>query len=309
MDYSNNETYPDYFEATMYEKVLQNVEKFCIIPLGTIGNILIIIIMTQTKNRNHASSVIFTSLAVSDIAILWIGWFNSIELSTTVGCKIGNFIGYTVVQLSSLLLATVAVERAFCVKMPHNVKTIFSVANTKKMVVSIVIVLILINSCTVISFEAVTIDGILSCMPRGELEYFMYAIHPWLDLTLSFLITFVVSVTSSVLIISQLRTRSRIVGTSKNDRSHSVTMALLGANFTFLITMCPFVIAQIVNPYPSYGTRDYHLWTTLLNLSQSNAAANFYVYVLSGPKFRADLKEFFVTYYSRFCMICRGRVA
>lgn len=304
MDIQQNYTYGDYDdvnEPLMFEIVLQNLETFFIAPLGILGNILIIIILTQKKNRHFTSSVFFTSLAVSDTITISSGVYNSyiryVERNTAE-CKVSTFLGYTSVQLSSGILVGVAIERALGVSIPHKVKTICTHVNAKKVVCILAFVLSTFNVSILVSFDIYTFPGevTINCEPFGHMEYFMLEIYPWLDLCISFAVPYVCIMISSFVIIVKIKEISSRARNVENNRVASVTRTLLAANVAFMITMGPFGVYQIIHPYPPLDDMGYSVWIGLLTLAQSNASINFFLYFLSGPRFRADVKQFFMCF-------------
>ncbi|KAL4220637.1 hypothetical protein ACF0H5_021033 [Mactra antiquata] len=284
-----------HIEFSMFETVLHRLDLFVLIPLGILGNILIIIILMQKKNRQYASSMIFTSLAVSDTIILVHGIYlytSSPEKPTSVECKLSAYFGFTSAQASSMLLAVVASERVLAVTMPHKVKSVFSVKNVRWLIIFIASFLCIMNVCILLSYDInlMTTGVFAGCDPVGQLLYFMSAIYPWIDFCFAFALPFVIIMFSSIVIIARISGNAR---SRRNDKIHSVTRTLLAANIAFLFTTCPFGIYQIFYPTPPSDDTKYLLYSGLITLSQANASLNFFLYFLSGPKFRADFKEFF----------------
>ena len=108
-----------------------------IIILGTIGNVLTLVVLQSRYYRNSPSTFILSALALTDTGVLLCGlmrhWINNItnyELDirtlTRGTCWIHIYFTYLLPQLSSWSLALLTVERMASVMWPFKAKQLFS---------------------------------------------------------------------------------------------------------------------------------------------------------------------------------------
>ena len=292
-----NTTYYDYyfdFERSVFEWVLIWFETAFVVPIGVLGNILVICVLRRKSYENSSTAVFFSALAVSDIMILVTGLYNilTINVDLEYDCKIVTSLWICSGQTSSCILAIVAVERAVSVLYPHKAKFIFTVASAKVIMVMVAVLVFALNAILVVWYdiEGDMIVEAMYCPTEDILQSSIVHVFPWIDFCLGFAIPFIVIAISSTIIINKLK--PSISGHKKdNGKVSSVTKTLLSANACFLVLLAPNRIYNIIYPRPlldEVGFKMFHLFSTI---SQVNAAANFFVYFLNAGIFRADVKD------------------
>jgi len=126
----------------------------------------------------------------------------------------------------------------------------------------------------------------------GDQEYF------WSSVVVSFLGPFAAILIGSLFIVIKIRkTVSGRKSDNNNRRVLSVTRNLLAANLTFLLTSLPWYIINFLGFYDFLigmgGPEAILMSNTLRYVLYLNQALNFYVYVISGQKFRQDAWQLF----------------
>ena len=115
-----------------------------LILLGTIGNILSILVLTRRSLRKSTTSLFLTVLACSDLLVLYSGllrqWVlyvfeTDVRHVCEVGCKLNIWLVYSSLDFSAWILMAVTIERVISVWLPHRVRTI---CTKKSAVVSLV---------------------------------------------------------------------------------------------------------------------------------------------------------------------------
>ena len=109
------------------EEISVTVRKICdpvLFLVGTIGNLLTILVLSQNKNRRTTTAIFLIFLAISDIMILFTSYFSEwlyvmwsfgFRQVNNVLCKLHVFLTYYSLQFSSWTLVIVTCERVISV--------------------------------------------------------------------------------------------------------------------------------------------------------------------------------------------------
>lgn len=302
--------------------VTQWLRKICpvfIIAFGSFGNVMTLIILRRLGFST--TNVFIRSLAVSDLFLLHFGLFNywlricfniSFKEAHVVTCKLSRFITYWTGVFSAWLITVMTVQRAMSVVWPHRI----AVFCTEK------ITLLLIAG--IVSFSAACYSHLLygftliSTLNETEVQctiishdyyWFLVVVWSWIDLLAYSLIPIVVIVISNTLIIWNLKVsyKNALSTLSSGDghevrskKASSLTKTLLAVSITFIFLTLPFTIYIIIGPYVFQDIEVYDIEIRLLAdlvhivvslLWYSNSAVNFYIYCLTGSKFRSEIKK------------------
>ncbi|XP_067661475.1 neuromedin-U receptor 2-like [Haliotis asinina] len=294
-----------------------------LIVMGSIGNILCILVLSKTSMKFSTTSLYLRVLAVVDIVVLYTGllrqWLRyllnlDIRRMTEPGCKIHTWIVYAVVHSSAWLLVGVTLERVLSVMFPHTVKMKCTRKAAYAIIGSILVFFLLLNAHYLYGIgdyyyqegnETLLIpcDGITDDYYRFETT-----IWPWVDFCFySFL-------PSSILIISNfciIRTvyssdtkANDVKGycgnvTARKNKTSSMTMTLVAVSAAYVICTTPFCVYAIYSNIHSEGlsletkaTRSL-LWSLVNMLQYLNNTINFIMYSVTGSRFRHELKGMF----------------
>ena len=125
-------------------------------------------------------------------------------------------------------------------------------------------------------------------------------VWPWIDLSVGSLIPFFLLITGNATIIVRIaRARSAAKTKMNVQQDHiqmkTMTFLLLGASFIFMITTAPMCIYMVLDNAEKvyYGIKFYLFWNISNMLMYINNAINFWLYCVSGPRFRKELLDMF----------------
>ena len=142
--------------------------------------------------------------------------------------------------------------------------------------------------------------------------YFVRKIWPWIDLFLFMLIPFTLIVISNALLVHKLRrslqrrSSSLLTGQMSDgqraDRQHkaiAITRTLIVVSTAFILLIGPNSIYITIQLFFSHYLLENSFYMdnfetiqeVLVNLSTVNSCINFFLYVLTGEKFRGELKQ------------------
>ena len=232
-------------------------------------------------------------------------------------CCISATVNFICFLWSTLLILSMTFDRFYSIIRPHKAASFNSVTRAKITVVSIVIVSISYN----IPHLFVTINVNWECVPySGALGTIIGEIYYWLSFVIQFVMPFVLLLTMNSIIIHKIRTRSVIREevnspgntksgkNSKTKKFQSQTFAvLLLVTFAFMVLTTPayifFLYVRLIDisKTPLYFARYYLFYNCAQKMQFSNHGINFFLYVISGNKFRTDLKGLFMVLNVDLC--------
>ncbi|XP_074650492.1 uncharacterized protein LOC141905514 [Tubulanus polymorphus] len=242
-----------------------------LVGFGTIGNVLSIIVLSRPNTRGTTISLYLRALAVTDTCILllvalpmtigefWSIRFNKINHFT---CLMMLFCSGLFPDLSSYILVVVAIERVISIYLPlkstpHDI-----------------------------------------CIPRKRFVHFWFAVYTHVDLIKYSILPFTILVVTNIAIVVKLRIYAR----NRSGLLTTRTSASSGANVditVMLVCVCTFFIVTS-SPVVVYGllrgnkliVPNQTVFNFCLLLVYANSAINFFLYNMTGMKFRSEMMLF-----------------
>ncbi|KAK6188074.1 hypothetical protein SNE40_004336 [Patella caerulea] len=311
--------YPEYKASVLIWKICSPV----LIIIGTIGNLLSILVLTQKNMRKSSVSIYLTVLSIVDILVLYTGLLRQtiryhlnldIRELSVLSCKINTWLVYFTLDMSVWLLVAVTGERIISVWFPHRVR--YACTNvSSSIVISIVgIILLAVNSHFLYGIgDAIKEHGEVSkCESLWEnYNNFVWHIWPWVDLCFFCLVPFTILIIGNASIIIKVcssrknlrRLNTLPANTKRNEvyrkQTSSMTLMLLCLNMVFLTCTSPISVYLVGEPYwtadlSAHGEAQHALiWAIVNILMYTNNSINFLLYCISGTRFREELKNIF----------------
>ena len=285
-----------------------------VLPLGTIGSILSIVVFCRKEMRVLPSSLYFVVLAVSDLLMLYSGLTRYViraltdvdfRLKNEAICKTHIYLVYSLKYYCSWVLVAVAVERLISVWFPFKAKYI---CTRKNGAVGLSVLAIILFGFDLHFFWTHGFlfrnDSTHACTSRKKEFPHFFKIYPWIDSALYSYGPFLTMLVCNIMIIVKIMRaqvqRKRLTVTSLTaapPRISSMTAMLLAVTFTYLLLSTPLSL---------FHTGQYFWWKDRLSderfmlywpvaniLMYLNNSINFFLYILSGPKFRKELRGMF----------------
>ena len=288
-----------------------------IIVLGTLGNVLSVIIYGRRSLRKKPISLFMRVLAVVDSVILLIVLFTywlhtnftlptTSERSNKAICVAFTYIVYVFANWSHYILAALTIYRLIAVASPFRA-TILTVRSAKWCIICIGIVSIIKNFhwlwSTDFTYDEVTktMGCDMGLLRKNELILFLR----WFEVFISFLAPFFVIFIANIFLVRALRKKTalkmRVLAKCQYKRGSdkNMTILVLAVSFLFLILVCPLLTYQMYYYTSSSSTtmETFSVHFLSYNICQklyyTNNAINFYVYALVGREFRRELKKYF----------------
>lgn len=280
----------------IYEKVntVLTWSLIVLIAVALVGNILIIIVMTNKLKRKTQYSAIFVALAVSDLIVIVFGPFDRIFIIFTkynlkISVAVQTFktiVLYTSTQMSSWLLVFLTVERVLSVAVPFRVKYICGNRVKLILIISTFITLAAYNTIAHTVFLEIIIfpEGYIDAV---EVYAGSFIAKRWIDACLLYFVPVFVLITGSTYIIYK---RSFSPETFRNSAS-SATKILLSSVLLFIVTMTPFQVYTFLKDRLDSLYLNLTIYDALAFLIDLNSALNFYIYFLTGIQFRIHVRQ------------------
>ena len=225
-------------------------------------------------------------------------------------CNLGNTAKFSTFLCSTLLLLSMTFERFYSVIKPHKATSFNTVKKAKITIVCILIISILYN----LPHLFITGHEKWQCLPYATaLDKSYGQMYYWLSFVVHYAFPFVLLLIMNSVIIHKIRNRSftmRNEGnenkTTKMKNSEKQAFAiLLLVTFAFLILTTPgymlFLFLMLVDFFasPRLFATYYLLYNVAHKLHITNHGINFFLYVISGKKFRSDLLNLFKFRYTK----------
>lgn len=296
-----------------------------ILLFGIFGNTMTILVMRRLHGTGSTMNVFFQALAVSDLTLLCVDtlpkWLSNVFGTTaledfhSITCKLYKMVIYAAGVLSPWLLVALTVQRAASVLWPHRVNAVWTKRKSRNLVIAMVVSITLFHSHYLYGFDITEHckNNIVLCCP-GESDWYHWfhiIVWPWVDLLEFSLLPFALLVVSNTVLVwrvlaSLREARSTLAvvqsgaSSSRDKKVSSLTLTLVTLSVSFLILTTPISLYLITRPYlltPATFMKDMPLtaafdvfWAAGNIMWYTNSAVNFYLYCLTGTKFRAEFK-------------------
>ena len=213
---------------------------------------------------------------------------------------------------STLFIINMTFERFYSIIRPHKAASFNTVKRAKITIMCIIIFGISYNIPHIFLSSSVS----RQCVPYGKAMKYVYGqVYYWFSFTISFALPFVLLLLMNCVIIHTLRKRSSVIekvarkgqgqnqGEGQAPRMQSaerqIYITLLLVTFAFLILLTPAYVFYLYQMFYDYhkSPRDFAVFYLYNSISQktiyTNNGINFFLYVISGQKFRSDLASLF----------------
>ena len=240
-------------------------------------------------------------------------------------CKVLRFASHTCAMTSGWFLIAMTYQRVTSVVLPHRVSVLCTAKRGKLVIAGIVIICALVNAQFLYTFTRVPsstgggkADYQCDVIRNKQARYYINHVHSWIDLFLKSVLPFLFLMTGNSLLVNGLirsvRQTRKMVCTasasgqtrSRESKVSSLTITLVLTSLAFLLLTSPTSVMDLyvesiedlgqpgnetLDPGFRAGVRLAESVCHLLWFA--NSAVNFFLYCVSGNRFRAELKRCF----------------
>ena len=284
-----------------------------VLLFGTFGNVMTVLILRRLRSGWSAMNVYLTTLALSDTATLYSValpiWVRKVlaydaYASHVVACKLSLWLMNTAATVSAWLLVALTAQRAASVVWPHRVNALCTRHKSVVIVVVITAVCSSLQSHMAYGFGLVTIsNGTSERCTFGSRAYQEFYVSVWIRVNM-FLYSvlpcacLIVSngvlgwkLTVAVREAKEKFTGGEDLGDSRRKKASSVTVTIIIVSVAFVVITVPYMVYS--NVFYAYASREIHifLYDFFFVFGLFNFAWNFYLYCLTGSRFRGEFKR------------------
>ena len=270
--------------------------------------------MRRPNFRGSVAGFFFLCLAVFDFLCSSIALIRymlrgmisfDIRKINTFMCVGHLFLTYWSSYCAVWMLVLISLERWTGIHFPHKVKLIFTRCRALLCVIILSVVAGTLCSQLLFTFEFNTYRRL--CTNRRYARYFILKIWPWIDFAIYNLIPFAIVLVCNVsIIITLIRAahyRKKSMHTNnQGPRMTSMTAILIAVSISFFCLASPYNSVFVYHTWIINTGKAIHnhrlaqislAYSVTLNLLMCNHVINFYLYCLTGRKFREELKTMF----------------
>ena len=282
-----------------------------VLLLGTFGNVMTVIILRRLRSGWSAMNVYLTALALSDTVMLYSValpmWTRKVldydvYSSHAVVCKLALWGMNTAATLSAWLLVALTAQRAASVVWPHRVNVICTRHKSVVIIVVITGVCSLLDSHMPYGFTLVKIGHCTTerCTFRST-AYQEFFASLWIKVSLVVysVLPCVCLIASNVVLgwkltVAMKEAREKLSTGREDSRqknASSVTVTVIIVSVAFVVITVPYMVYS--NLFYRFASSEIHFffYDFLFVFGLYNFAWNFYLYCLTGLRFREEFKK------------------
>lgn len=296
--------------------------------IGLIGNVLILAVMSTKRMRGTSTSDYLIIMAVADLLTITIGiipdWLEAMGIFVLQAwnpamCKIYKFVNYAVGDTATWIRVLFTLDRFMAICFPMKKTDCCLAWRAKYYCLGAALAAIAKNmhvfwtrgaqyqtqtvyeyvDCVQVPTNMTTTSLVTNCgYPTPEYQYFETYVRPWIVFALVNFIPFCIILVCNIFIVramismTRMRKEQRLPTKSSDWQLFQTTAMCLGASFTFLICITPTMVLLIGKPYWTMNGPNtvYEIAKTVSNqLLYLNNSVNFFLYCITGKKFRETL--------------------
>ena len=284
-------------------------------PIGLVGNTLSFLVMIRPNNRKVSTCIYMAAISINDNLMIflalrtWLGLALKLYQPEVVHCKIVPWLTAMALQNSRYQVLAMTIDKYVAIKWPHRAAT-YSTPRRAKLIITGVFICTLIYNARHIPMSGL-VRGRCMAYVVGRIS----VVLTWTNFIINGIIPFTMLICMNYVIVQTINKSGKMFGsTSKSEHisnkrkgmearqrkmksaENQLTVMLLLVTIMYLVLQIPPSIRNIYVKFIKQDTPAKYASTVLtLILSYSlfitNSGVNFFLYCISGNKFRNDLKE------------------
>ena len=280
-----------------------------LIPLGLVGNTLSFLVMVKKSNRKISTCIYMAAIGINDSLLLCFGLHDWLVGALKVSqwreweCKIAAYLDNLTLQCVTYQILAMTFDKYVAIKWPHR-SAIYSTPRRAQVIILTIIVSVIIYNLPHLYTTAV-VPG--TCYGYS-VKSILTKMFSWFTIVINAVIPFTLLIHMNYVIVKTVKGSRKMfrnsVGsagvkirekTMKSAENQLTTMLLLVTTL-FLILLLPTYIRFIYAAFVSSDTPSKFATSMIISeisykLYVTNSGINFFLYCISGQKFRNDLKE------------------
>ena len=289
-----------------------------LVPIGLVGNTLSFLVMIKPNNRKVSTCIYMAAISINDNIMMYMSFHDyfvstlqtlQIVESNPVECACIAFGFLFALQNGAFQVVAMTIDKYIAIKLPHRAATYSTVRRARMIAVGLYVFAFIYNIPHL--FFSRLVHG--QCIAYA-VDSPLTRAYSWFSFIFNAIVPFIMLVHMNYVIVKTVRNSRKLfrvndarTGTIKvqgmetrqksmRSAENQLTIMMILVAILFLILLCPTYIRFI---YLIFTTRDtplkyansYLLFQISFKLYATNSGLNFFLYCISGKKFRNDLKE------------------
>ena len=306
----------DFMEAaqryTSYQ-IAMYINKFyfpILVPIGLVGNTLSFLVMIKPSNRRLSTCVYMAAISVNDNLMMCMAfhdWLVSVPKTHPWHlweCKMSAYLTMFCLQNSTYQVLTMTIDKYIVIKWPHKASVLSTPRRAKMVALGICTYSLVYNIKHLITFT--TFNG--ECMAYNR-EGLVNAIFSWMGFIFTGVIPISLLAYMNSVILRTVRKSgniftnggdslefSKVRKKTMKSAENQLTIMLLLVTMLFLVLLIPTYIRYLYLTFVDSSTPRGYANIVLFSqvtykLYTTSNGINFFLYCISGKRFRNDIKE------------------
>ena len=308
-------------ETYMTYKVASYINDYwfpILVPVGLIGNTLSFLVMMRPNNRKVSTCIYMAAISVNNNIMMCLALRNWLVLvvfrhGLIWECKIAAYFVNFSLQSSAYQILAMTFDKYIAIKWPHR-SSVYSTPRRAKIILLAVFLFALIYNGPHLLLANVVGEVCLTYTIGGT----VVEMYSWITFLVNGIIPFLLLIHMNYAIVQTVRKSQKMFKSNANatgtgsiayknewvnkrqrtmkNAENQLTIMLLLVTTLFLIFLLPafirFIYFSLVErDTPSKYARTILFFEITYKLYTTNNGINFFLYCISGKRFRNDLKE------------------
>ena len=315
---TTKDTFMEEVEGYMMSKIGTFIDIYyypVFIPVALVGNTLSFLIMIKPNNRKVSTCIYMAAISINDNIMIYMNCHDYLVVVAQIHkwyqleCKFLALLALFALQNCTFLVVAMTIDKYIAIKWPHRAAT-YSTPRRAKLIALTIYVCVFVYNIPHFFLSSV-IGG--QCFNFGISNVFS-KVYSWFSFVLNAIIPFTMLIHMNFVIVKAVRKSCKMFKpndvTTRGGRGqeldsrqktmksaeNQLTIMLLLVTTLFLILLCPTYCRFIFVAFAELDTLlEYDQSILLFRITAllyiSNSGINFFLYCISGQKFRNDLKE------------------
>ena len=317
MELMNGDSFMDEVQTYMTFKITTYINNYwfpILVPVGLIGNTLSFLVMIKPNNRKMSTCIYMAAISINDNLMMFLALYSFLVPTLRIypihwiECKVAASLAIFGLQNSTFQVLAMTLDKYIAIKWPYKA-AIYSTPRRAKITVTVVLICTIIYNLPQLYMAKLTGDACLAYAQGGMVA----KVYSWLSFVVNAVIPFTLLIYMNHVIVKKVRSSHKMFGTNEtheNEKHHQksrreqamkntenqLTIMLLLVTILFVILMIPTYLRFVYTNFAKQDTPfNYASFLLFYHVSQklyhTNNGINFFLYCISGQKFRNDLKE------------------
>ena len=287
-----------------------------LIPVGLVGNTLSFLVMIKPNNRKMSTCIYMVAISINDNILMllalrgWLAYIVKIHELHLLDCRIMSFLIQLSLQNTTYQIVAMTIDKFIAIKWPHKAATYSTPRRAKFSVIVIYISAIIYNLPHLFLSRLIGTNCVVYVVGR------VYAkVHSWITFAINGIVPFVLLIFMNLTIVHSVKQSHKRFGNQTTDPTlprqqsatqmkqrlrknaeNQLTVMLLLVTTLFLVLMVPSCARYLYFTYINRNTPEKQADAMLFyyissRLFFTNSGINFFLYCISGKRFRDDLRD------------------